>query len=175
MKLTHNLRIFTEVFPIQTTALPKLHAYRLDTGGSDISTIVGKLSYRLRKAFKGHWVWTIYRIVTDTPQNSAEIKKVVEDLWNEQPDVFKDLRSVNQDPDWQPKPQAHADLVARGLLADVDAEIRRIPAGKAQDLGNARVERVYETQGWVVQGQPAVSISISGSFPSANFSVVRYM
>lgn len=154
-------QIFTEVFPIKTEALPKLFAYRLDARDGNLPIIGGKLSYRLRKAFKGHWVWTNHRIVTDAPQSQAETMKLVKKLWQEQPDVFKDLREINPDPDWRLTPKAQANFVVRGLLADVDAKIRRVLARKAQNLGNTRVERVYKTRGWVVQGQPAMSISIS--------------
>lgn len=160
MNAKHNLQIFAEVFPVQTTTLPQLLAYKLDVGGGDVNTIGGKLSYRLRKKLQGHWVWTSNRLLTDAPHSQEEITKVVEELWAEQPDVFKDLQGVTQDPSWRLISQAQAEFVARGLFADVDTEVRRILAEKAQDLGNARVERVYETRGWVVQGQPAMSISI---------------
>jgi hypothetical protein len=60
----HQKHIFTEVFPIQITALPKFSANILDTGGREVSSIGGKLSYRLRRTFGGHWVWTSNRIVT---------------------------------------------------------------------------------------------------------------
>jgi hypothetical protein len=77
----HNLQVFTEIFPVLTTALPKLFAHKLDAGGQDSSTIGGKLSYRLRRKFKGHWVWTGNRIVTDTQRTQSEIMSVVEELW----------------------------------------------------------------------------------------------
>ncbi|HWR26443.1 MAG TPA: Piwi domain-containing protein [candidate division Zixibacteria bacterium] len=158
---SHNPQIFTEIFPVLTTALPKLFAYRLDAGGQDTSTIGGKLSYRLRKKFKGHWVWATNRIITDTLRTQKEIMSVVEDLWHEQPNVFKNLRDVKQESDWQPTPQAHAGFVANGLLADIEPEIKKILQEKTQDIGNARVERVHDARGWVVQGHPAVSVSIS--------------
>ena len=156
-----NPQLFTEVFPVQTSAIPKLFAYRLDAGGGDLSIIGGKLSYRLRKTFQGHWVWTRNRVITDTPQGIEEIRKVVEALWNEYADVFKDLRDVQQDANWHPDPQSQADFIARGSLLDVESRIRQFLAGKSQDLGNARVERIHDLRGWVVQGKPAVSISIS--------------
>jgi hypothetical protein len=133
----HNLQVFTEIFPVLTTALPKLFAHKLDAGGQDSSTIGGKLSYRLRRKFKGHWVWTGNRIVTDTQRTQSEIMSVVEELWREQPNVFKDLRDVKPEADWQPTHQAHAAFVANGLLADLDPEIKKILRGKTQDIGNA--------------------------------------
>jgi hypothetical protein len=153
--------IFIEVFPVRTEAFPKLFAYRLDTQGGDVSTIGGKLAYRLRRTFPGYWVWTSRRVVTDSPQDATAMMCVVEDFWREQADVFGALQEVVEDPHWQPTAQAQADFVARGLLADLEIEIRGLLVPKAQDLGNVRVELVHELRGWVVTGQPAVSISVS--------------
>lgn len=156
-----NTQLFVEVFPIQTSTLPRIFAYKIDTGGGDASTIGGKLAYRLRRKFKGHWVWTSNRVVTDAQQPPNEIMSVVEELWREQPDVFKDLKDVKYDPDWRPTSYAQAIFVANGLFVDIEHEIRDVLYRKTQDIGNARVERVHEIRGWVVQGQPAVSVSIS--------------
>ncbi len=157
----HQKHLFTEVFPIQITALPKLSAYILDTGGRETSSIGGKLSYCLRRTFGGHWVWTSNRIVTDHPQRVDEIMRVVEELWHEQPEVFSHLHQVSQDLSWQPTPQAQADFVARGLFADIDSEIRSILSGKTPYPGDVYIKRVYDRRGWVVQRKPAVSLSIS--------------
>lgn len=158
-----NSQIFTEIFPINTSEIPTLSAYRLDIRGSDASTIGGKLSYRLKKTFNGHWVWTCYRIVTDTPVNIEDVYKVVEQLWKEQPDTFKGLRSIEKDPSWTMTPQAASDFVARGLLPDVDREIRTLLAKESRDIGIIRVEREYDVKGWVVDGRPSISISINSS------------
>jgi hypothetical protein len=106
-------------------------------------------------------VWTGHRIITDNPQTSGEIMHVIEELWQEQPEIFSSLHAIDQDPEWQPTAQAEADFAARGLLTDLDPEIRQLLAAKAQDLGRVHVELVYEVRGWVVDGQPAVSISIA--------------
>ena len=156
-----NPQLFTEVFPVDTSAIPQLFAYRIDAGRGDLSIIGGKLSYRLRKTFQGHWVWIRNRIITDTHPEIEEIRTVVEALWKEQADVFKDLRDVQPDVNWHPDPQSQAEFVARGSFLDVESRIRQILAEKNQDLGNAHVERVHDLRGWVVQGKPAVSISIS--------------
>jgi hypothetical protein len=159
---TTDITTFTEVFPVRTTALPRLHAYQLVVGGGDSSSIIGgKLSYRLRRVLGGHWVWTSDRVVADIEPSSNEVMEVVQDLWQEQPDTFKDLRSVRRDSNWRTTPQSQADFVARGLFEDIRAEVQQSLAEKAQDLGNVVVERVCEPRGWVVNNQPAISISIS--------------
>jgi len=161
MNTIQGIEVFTEVFPVRIAEMPKLFAYSLAVKGEDLSTIGGKLSYRFRRKFPGHWVWTGNRLLTDNPQDSAEIMKVVEELWHEQGDIFRSLHEVKQDSACQPTPQMVADFVARGLFADIDGQLRQLLSSKVQDLGSARIERAYETRGWVINGKPAVSISVS--------------
>lgn len=161
MSEQYGIDMFVEIFPVQLDALPRLFTYKLDIRGGDFSTIGGKLSYRLRKRFPGHWVWTGGRLLTDSPQDGTDIMKIVEELWREQPGVFRGLVRVVEDTAAERTPQMLSDFVARGLFADIDGKIRQLLAAKTRDLGNARVERVYETRGWVVGGKPAVSISVS--------------
>jgi hypothetical protein len=161
MNVSQGTEVFTEIFPVRTSEIPRLSGYNLQVRGGDFSTIGGKLSYRLRKKFPGHWVWTGGKLLTETPQDVKEVMKVVEELWHEQPDVFRSLHEVRQDSDSQPTPQMVADFVARGFFTDIDGQIRKLLASKVQDLGNARIERVYETRGWVIEGNPAITFSIS--------------
>jgi len=161
MNVSQDVEVFTEIFPVRTSEIPRLFGYTLQIKGGDFSTIGGKLSYRLKKKFPGHWVWTGGKLLTDAPQDITELMKVVEELWHEQPDVFRSLYEVNQDSATQPTPQMVADFVARGLFTDIDGQIRKLLSSKVHDLGNARIERAYETRGWVIEGKPAVSISVS--------------
>ena len=50
--------LFTEIFPVNTEALPELTAYKLATIGSNSVDKIGrKLSYRTKDKFGGHWNW----------------------------------------------------------------------------------------------------------------------
>lgn len=152
--------VFTEIFPVDPTTIPALFAYRLNTTGNT-STIGGKLSYRLKRTFDGHWAWAGGLIVTDSPQETDAIMQVVSTLWSEQPETFKNLRGVSAISGWTPDTRALADFVARGLLSDVEKDIQQVLSKNKQDLGSAVVERVHDLRGWVVDGAPAVSVSIS--------------
>lgn len=153
--------LFTEIFPVRVDALPQLSSYIVEVNGGETSSVGGKLAYRLKRTFPGHWAWAGWRIVTDFPQSDEAVMKVVEALWAEQPDIFRSLRRVYQARNWTPSAQTQADFVARGLLADEEKKIRQILDTQKQDLGSAYLERVYEVRGWDVQGKPAVSVSIS--------------
>ena len=157
-----SVTIFAELFPLDEAALPPLYAYRLILGGtSNLATIGGKLSYRLRRELGGHWTWTSNRIISDLEITPAKIEQVLTDLWREQPNIFKQLRQVKLDSEWQLPTQALADFVARGWLAELEPHIRQLLAKDSLPLGKARLERVYDLRGWVVGGQPAISVSIS--------------
>jgi Piwi domain len=153
--------LFVEVFPIRTAALPDLAAYQLDVGGNDGAMTGGKFVYRLRNTFSGHWVWSGQRIITDRPRFLSDIMEVVGALWQEHADLYGNLQDVTEDLAWSPTPAATADFVARGLAPDVDAAIRKLLATNTQNGGRVRVEVIYEIRGWVVEGEAAVSISLS--------------
>jgi len=158
-----NSMITTEIFPVLISNLPKLYAYTLEIGGNNRHTIGGKLAYRFKREFNGHWVWTDNRLVTDKPKNSDEMMKIVKNLWDEQPDIFKDLRNVKKDETWNPSSFANAKFVANGLIPDFDREINKILKMNSQEIGESRIERVCDTRGWVINGQSAISISIHSS------------
>jgi hypothetical protein len=149
-----------EVFPIEPASLPTLKAYTAEVKGDDTSTVGGKLAYRLRKTLHGHWIWSKGKILTDASPAQPDIDKVVENLWSEQPETFKHLRKISPDSTWKPSAQTYADYVAVGLIGELDQEIRRILDGEVKNLGSVRVERLYESRGWVAGGSPSVSISI---------------
>ena len=141
---------FIEVFPINVSALPKLYAYKLITGSKDISTIGWKFAYRLKTEFGGHWVWSENKIVGDKLISDLEIKKVVEVLWQEQPDVYRNLQGLKLDLDFEITHQSQADFVAFGLFADIQREIKLMLSQRNHDLGRAKIERTYSVKAWVV-------------------------
>lgn len=161
MSNTTDMTILAEIFQICASAIPVLTGYRLDVQSGDMATIGGKLAFRLQKTFPGHWIWSCPWIVTDTPQPDEALTSVVETLWQEQPMIFQGLHSVRRDSPWRPTVQAQADFVARGLWIDMKPSIMQLLATWSHPLGSSiRVHRSCEVRGWVVQEQPALSVSI---------------
>ncbi len=155
--------IFTEVFPVNLLALPTLYAYKLITDHKDISTVGWKFSYRLKAEFGGHWVWSENKIVGDKLISNLEIKNIVQVLWQEHPDVYKNLQGLNQDADFEITPQSQADFVAFGLFSDIQREIKLMLSHKNHDLGRAKIERTYGVKAWVVNNNPSISISVQSN------------
>lgn len=161
MTVSRNMTVLTEVFQIQPTAIPVLTAYRPDIQSGDMATIGGKLAYRLQHTFAGHWMWSPPWVVTDAPQSKEAITSVIEMVWQEQPKIFQGLHALRRESAWQPTAQVKADFVARGLWADLKPAITPLLATWSQALGSSiRVHRICDVRGWVVQGQPAISVSI---------------
>jgi len=152
--------IFIEVFPVNISALPPLFAYKLITGNKETSKVGWKLSYRLKAEFSGHWVWSEERIIGDKLISNNEVMRIIQILWQEQTDIFRDLQGVQQDLGFEITPQAQADFVACGLFSDIDREINLMLSKKAHTIGSVRIERMCKKRGWVVNGLPSVSISI---------------
>lgn len=172
---TSTMTVLAEVFQIQPSAVPSLSAYQLDVQAGDLTTLGGKLAFRLQKTFSGHWIWSMPWLVTDTPQSSEAIQAVVEELWEELPDLFRGLHSVSFVPHWQPTAQVQADFVARGLWADFKSSVAALVSPWNHRLGpSLSVHRTCDVRGWVVQGQPALSISVDSRL-TTHFDVQSYV
>lgn len=159
---TPNMPMYsTEMFQVNTENLPSLSAYRPMVRGSDQQVRVGrKLADRLMRIFGGHWVWTDDLVITDIPQTDDTLEQAIRGIRSKEKDVFKDLSSLVSVSDWQPSAKAQADFVAQGLFADLGKQIQAalLPVINLDD--KATVEREFEIRGWVIKGEPAISISI---------------
>jgi argonaute-like protein len=155
-----SLAITAEIFPVLTSRIPTLRAFRVLTAGTAPTIAGGRLSYRLRKLLGGIWLWSGSRIVTDSTVDNVAVHKALEGLWNSQPTVFGEVRDVQLDASWRTTSQSIADYVAVGIVNSIDSELRqRLPT--RIDLGPIWAERIYDARGWDVAGHPAVSISVS--------------
>lgn len=154
---------FIEVFPINISTLPKLYAYKLMAGNKDISVIGGKLSYRLKVEFGGHWVWSEKKIIGDKLISDEDFGKVIETLWKEQSDTFRNLQKIKQELNFEITSQVQADFVASGLFRDIEREIKLMLTQKSQDISKVKIERTYGVKALVVNGHPSISISVQSN------------
>ena len=154
---------FIEVFPINISVLPKLYAYKFMAGNKDISVIGGKLSYRLKVEFGGHWVWSEKKIIGDKLISDEDFVKVIEALWKEQSDTFRNLQWIKQELNFEITSQVKADFVASGLFRDIEREIKLMLTQKSQDISKVKIERTYGVKALVVNGNPSISISVQSN------------
>ncbi|MFW9890508.1 MAG: hypothetical protein ACFFER_20230, partial [Candidatus Thorarchaeota archaeon] len=159
--MTKENNTLAEVFPVQVDNLPHMEAYSLSLRGGEASKVGRKLAYRFGKKLGGHWIWADYRIVTDRPTPQSEIDSVLQDAWSSQPDVYRHLEGLHDDPNWTPSVNALAAVAAYGIARDHDHAIKRMLAEERVHLDPAYIDRVHEIRPWVIGGNPSLSVSVS--------------
>lgn len=153
--------LITDIFPINNKALPELFAYEINASGNRTS-IAGKLAYRLKKRFKGHWSSSGSRIISDMKLDESQIKEFLSDLWKSKDLLYGTLASLSLMNNWSFSAFDIATFTARGIMSDYDGAIYGLLSSNSVDIsGGAGIEKIHEFRGWVVDGTPSVSISIS--------------
>ena len=155
--------LFTEIFPVNIEALPKLTAYKLKVSGSDNVDKIGyTLRYRLETKFRGHWYWDKEgkHLLTDKPQAEELMNNYLNELWEKQEEVFRSLETIKIASAYQATTQGIADFVAQALLNDVVPDINKSLFQHRQKKEKYFINLACFRYGWVVDGHPAVSISI---------------
>jgi hypothetical protein len=156
--------LYIDVFPINVLCIPELIGYRIKTN-NNTNAIGSKLVYCLRQKFSGHWAWGKERIITDNiTVAKEEIMEYVRYLWKKQPDEFGDVTDIEPDDTWIATPESQAIFVAKGLLEDesIKREIEEILSKRKKPISDkAEIERTYNIKYEVVDGQPAISVTIS--------------
>jgi hypothetical protein len=158
------MELFADIFPVNVEFLPRLYVYQIKTVGRESVDRIGRmLSYRLRKKFKGHWKWDteIQAIIADISPKQEEIEFLLKELWKGQENTFKNsLETITLLPHLKPSSQGIADFVATALLNDVAPGIDKILSASRKDKEEYYITLIAERYGWVMHGQPAVSVSI---------------
>ena len=153
-------RLLVELFPLKLECLPPLFAYQLDLGSGDANTVGGKLGFRARRIFGGHWAWAGRIVASDQNVDPERLSEFLGQLWKDQPETYHGLRGLRRAENWKFQPQALAEFTSRGLLSDVQGKIASLLRPLQQEIGDAVVTRTYELRPWVVNGNPAVSVSV---------------
>ena len=153
--------VFTEVFRVKVGALPPILAYKVVTSADDATTFGRKLMYRFRLALGGHWVWADGLLLTDAPVSIEQCNGELKTLWQTGGETFKPVRRIQPELNWTPSAIALATFVAHGYNAELEDTIRAFLRSLRHSIKNGVIERDYELKPYVVDGQPAVSISVS--------------
>jgi hypothetical protein len=161
-----NIHLFAEVFPVDEGAIPGLAAYGLVWDGdlTKLGALAEKLVPRLQKAFGGHWLWMVDRIVTDNPRSEVEIMITLDIIKGEEPKFYAQLQAIGEDPHWQATPQAQATFVALTGLREVELEMHAVLSQnqlKAKAQGTGRVGGYdLRVNAWDVQSNPSMSLTV---------------
>lgn len=159
---------FTEIFPLVTSNLPRLSAYRLGLRDSVPPSeraaaerrMGGKLTYRLRMALGGPWAWIGGRVVTGTAPEPVRLAMAVDEARRSGGTLYKELEAVEEDYGWAAMPEQTAEFAARALAEPLLPEVQAALAAIMLPLKGALVERDVRVRGWAVGEHPALSLSI---------------
>ncbi|WP_376796598.1 Piwi domain-containing protein [Thermogemmatispora sp.] len=154
----------TEIFPLRSEALPPLIGYTLElTTHDDPAMVGGKLAYELRRRIPGHWFWSraSRRLVSDQSYTEEQLKPHWQALWSLPSGDFRGLRAIRSDKGWQVGPGEQADYVAFGLADELAEELQSALQPYHEELPpTLQIWRTFRLRGWLVQGKPAISISV---------------
>jgi ribosomal protein S6 len=152
-----------DMFPINERVLPEIYLYEIETSENK-NSISGKLAYRMKKEFKGHWASSNYgRIITDISVDEIGMNEFLKKLWQTKNILFNNVRNIRKKAEFKLSEYDVAAFVARGLLTDTQKEIIYTLNKDRIEIQNAIVKRVNEFGGYVVNNKAAVSISISSN------------
>ena len=157
--------LFSEVFPINTDALPQLYAYRVEgPKAKDIHSVGGGINWVTKRSISEDFllVWSKAKrcLLSSSQLSESMCQNLVEACWADDRDRYQDLRVIQQASDVPMDAQAHADYVAWGLWNTVSKEVWS--ALRKHDIRTSlvHVRRKCRRTTRVVDGTPALQISI---------------
>lgn len=153
---------FVEMFPIRREVLPALAAYALITDEAQRGAerrLGYKLAYRLRQRLGGRWIWSGGHLVTDAVLKPEALWGAVRELGAAQP-RFAAITDVQPIPAWQPDAAEVAEIVVRGWVEGYEPAIAAALGRMSFQLKHMTVEREAAVHPWVIEGAPALSVSV---------------
>lgn len=163
---------FSQVFPINQSALPDLTAVQIDAS-TDLYEIGGGLSYEAytHDALNGRWVWSKEnrRLLTDADTvTNAQLDALLDACWEKQDDRYRNLRGLSVDADFSVNAQAQADFMAGGIWKALKWDVQDALAPFETYVKPVHVERRCLCNPVVVDGQPALQLSLTSDMTHDN-------
>lgn len=168
---TERILLEIDIFGVNPENLPKLYAYEFEQMDENHKMIGWQLAYRLRKHrnFLGNWIYCNKKIITDEEMKENEIKEFLKELRNIEKEGSSLLKVQEIKPiasTWEASALKLGEFAARYLLAKKRKEIEEELRTKETKIDKIQIVREYAVRGYVVNNEPAVSITISSSILS---------
>ena len=151
-----------DLFPINKEVLPQIYVYEVETSENK-NLISGKVAYRMRKEFKGHWASNYGRILSDRKVEESEISIFLKKLWQQGQVQLNNLRGITLKKNYRVSESDIASFVAWGMTEDAKKEISIALNDKKIDLQKAEIKRISEFSWYVVNGKSSLAISVSSN------------
>lgn len=169
--------MYTEIFLINSDALPPLYAYELKYTGppQEKNSVAWKLCYALNysKIVGGHWVWSNNHLITDHQnknlQNFFEQFLKVEREKGKNAEAFGAIAGIKQDKYYTITAEDQAYFVGRGLIHDAKDAIQYALNKFSVRREEIMVIRDYDIRCYAINNYiPAVSFSPKSKLVSYN-------
>ncbi len=157
------MNLFTEIFPIEVSSLPRLYLYVVNIDfKTEVSKICGRLAYRLHKEYGGYWINIWNNVITDTHIENDEINKFLEKQQKQEPELFHNITGIFNEKHWKPSSQIIADFVARGLFNNkrIKNDIDNVLKGFTKNIDEVFIKWLVKFQSYIVQNIPSVGIVV---------------
>jgi len=152
--------LFIELFPILATNIPDLTAYQISFDGEEVGSRGGKLAYRLNQTFPGVWVSSEDKIITNEPIAPIQMDIAINQWKAEIPQLYQNLSNIDEIMNWQPSPRNIADYIFWSQIQPIEEDLRLALGKMSVAVERGRIEHEYHLKKWVVNQQPALSLTI---------------
>lgn len=156
--------ITVDIFPVNKAAVPDIKIYKLETSENK-NEISGKLVYRLRKEFGGHWAANYGRIFSDISLTDKQLNNFLGDLWASTGTPFGNVQTITRVVEPVLTEYDIANFVAKGMLSDqnLQRDINTFLNRETAKIRNAEVKKVVDFNAFVISNVPSISISVSSN------------
>lgn len=156
-----------DVFPIyfDTDQYP-LTAYNIVA--ENAVEVGAKFAYRVRKLRETPCAWIKGENILVVPQSFGyqDLRSMLQETWEMQLEDFGLIQDFQQQENWLPSANVLAEFVANAIFDDVKHLTKNPLGGKARTFGRVRVVRKPHLKGIVVDGTPALQITVTSPMSS---------
>ena len=161
-------KIGSEFYQVNVEKLGRLYGYKINISGGRMQKIGGKLAYRLRFKFGGHWNFSEYVLLSNKYIEENKLNEFIKSLWAETEDTFNTLTKITFITDIQPPPKAIADFAAAYLETEYKSNISNVLDKYKKHDPNVEITRNCRIRGWQIFNNPAISVSVKSNMAHVN-------
>ncbi|KKN21252.1 hypothetical protein LCGC14_0927240 [marine sediment metagenome] len=153
----------SEFYQVDTVKLGKIYCYKIEITGGKIQKIGGKLAYRLRSQFGGHWKFTEFTILSNNFIDDEKLNSFLEQLWSDENETFSNLTKIYYIKNKSLPPKALADFSASFLSHKFRRGIFKILEKYDKQEKELKIRKELNIRGWNINNDPAISLSVNSN------------
>ncbi|MFX1344119.1 MAG: Piwi domain-containing protein [Promethearchaeota archaeon] len=163
VKIESPPKVSSEFYQVNVKKLGEIYYYKIEISGGKIQKIGGKLAYRLRSEFGGHWNFSEYALLSNTFIEESKLNLILEKLWSDESETFNNLTKITYAENEKPPMKALADFAATYLESkNRNSIIKILEKHKKQEL-TVKITRNFKIRGWDIFNSPAISLSVNSN------------